>query len=437
VQTKRLVALILGAALVIVLAAFAISGDLGDPSVPDGDVALVQDAPDSDITTDQYQTALEQAAFNLNLKQPPPESDPQFAQVRQSALSNLIQTRWVEGEAEERGITVTDRDIQQQLDQIIQQQLGGKKGYEKFIKTSPFDADAVREVARLSVLSQRIQTEALPKSPPSVSDSEIQDYYDANIAQFTSPAQRDVREILNKDQAAVEQAKAALEQDDSATAWKKVAAKYSTDDATKGQGGLRQGVVAGQSEQVLDDQIFSAPVGQLVGPFKGQAGYYLIEVEKATPEQVQPLDDQLKQQITQQLQQGIQSQDTTAFRENFISKWQSRTFCADDYITDLCANAAPAPDTCPIDDPSERDQADPATLAAGCEAPVLSRPVVDPGTGSVFPGQQAPVKPQGVQTGASPAQPTTPGVPIGPGGAPAPGTTAPPTQSAPPPAPGG
>ncbi len=432
VQTKRLIALILGAALIIVLAAFAISGDLGEPSIPDGDVAVVQDAPDGNITMDQYQTGLEQAAFNLNLKQPPPESDPQFAQVKQSALSNLIQTRWVEGEAQERGITITDRDIDQSLDQIIQQQLGGKKGYQKFIKTSPFDADAVREVARLSVLSQRIQAEALPKNPPSVSDSEVQDFYDANIDQFKTPAQRDVREILNKDQAEVEKAKAALEQDDSAANWKKVAAKYSTDDATKSQGGLRQGVVAGQSEQALDEQIFQAPVGQLVGPFKGQAGYYLIEVEKATPEQTQPLDDQLKQQITQQLQQGLQTQAQTNFRDNFISKWTSRTFCADDFITDLCANAEPPADTCPIDDPSEREQADPDTLSQGCEAPVTPRAVVDPGTAQVFPGGQAPVKPQGVQTGAAPAQPTTPGLPIGPSGAPTPGGTAPPAQSTPP-----
>jgi hypothetical protein len=191
--------------------------------------------------------------------------------------------------------------------------------------------------------------------------------------------------------------------------------------------------VAGQSEAALDSQIFQAPVHQLVGPFKGQAGYYLIEVENATPEQTQPLDDQLKQQITQQLQQGIQSQEATTFRENFISKWRSRTFCADGYITDLCSNSEPAADTCPIDDPSEREQADPDTLSQGCEAPVTPRAVVDPGTASVFPGQQPPVKPQGVQTGAAPPQPTTPGLPIGPGGAPTPGGTAPPTQGTAPP----
>ena len=420
-------ALILGAALVITLAAFVISGDLGDPSVPGDDIALVQKAPDENITQEEYKTALEQASFNLNLKQPPPESDPQFEQVKQSAISNLIQTRWVEGEAAERGITATDRDIDQELDTIIQQQLGGKKGYQRFIQTSPFDADAVRDVARLSLLSQRIQSEALPKTPPDVSDSEVQDYYDAHKDQFTTPEQRDVRQILNKDQAEVEKAKTILEQDDSSGSWKKVAAKYSTDDASKSQGGLRQGVVEGQNEAALDQQIFSAQEGELVGPFKGEAGYYLIQVEKVTPQDVTPLDNQLTQQITQQIQQGLQSQASESFRTDFIGKWTSRTFCADDFIVDLCSNAPPAADTCPSDDPKEREQADPNTLGAGCEAPVVSRPVVDPATGAVFPGDTPPVKYQGVQKKTAP-QTTIPGgaIPVGPGGAPPPGSTAPP-----------
>ena len=110
-QKKRLVALILGAALVVAFAAFALSGDLGDPSLGDGEVAVVEEAPDGTITEEELQTGLEQAAFNLNLREIPPEDDPQFAQVQESAVSNAIQGRWVRGEAAERGITVTDRDI--------------------------------------------------------------------------------------------------------------------------------------------------------------------------------------------------------------------------------------------------------------------------------------------------------------------------------------
>ena len=54
-----------------------------------------------------------------------------------------------------------------------------------------------------------------------------------------------MRQIVNKDQAKVEQAKALLEQDDSPASWKKVAARFSTEEATKDSGGLVEGVTAG------------------------------------------------------------------------------------------------------------------------------------------------------------------------------------------------
>ena len=58
-QKQRLVALVLGVALVVVFAAFVISGDVGDPSLGDGEVAVVQDAPDGTITEDELQAGLD------------------------------------------------------------------------------------------------------------------------------------------------------------------------------------------------------------------------------------------------------------------------------------------------------------------------------------------------------------------------------------------
>ena len=60
-------------------------------------------------------------------------------------------------------------------------------------------------------------------------------------SQFTHPETRDVRLVLNKDKAKVEQAKAALEKDDSAQSWKKVAKQYSTDPARRTTAACSQG----------------------------------------------------------------------------------------------------------------------------------------------------------------------------------------------------
>jgi len=144
------------------------------------------------------------------------------------------------------------------------------------------------------------------------------------------------------------------------------------------------------------------------------------------------------EQIVQALQQGTQSDAVTRFRDDFIAKWTSRTFCAESVLLDLCANAPPPPEACTSDDDSEREAADEATLEAGCPAPATPRNVINPGTGQLFPGEQVPALPQGPfkPTAAAPAG-LPPGVaPIGPGGAPAPppGAAPPgaPPQGAPP-----
>jgi parvulin-like peptidyl-prolyl isomerase len=456
-QTKRLVALILGAALVLVLGGFVVSGSIGDPSVSDGDVAVVDGAPDSEITQEEFDAGLEQAAFNLSLQEiPDPERQPEeYAQVREASLSNLIQTRWVRGEAEERGITVSERDVQESFDQIVEQQLGGQKGYERFLEDSPFDEAAVQEVAELSAISSSLQEQALPATPE-VSESEVQDYYEANSEQFEQPETRDVRVLLNPDEEKVEEAKAQLEQDSSEQGWEKVAKRFSTDDATKNQGGLRSGVTQGQNEPALDEAIFTAPQGELLGPITAESGSYLIQVESVTPAQTTPLEE-VSEQITQALQQGIQTQATEDFRTDFSEKWGARTFCADDYVIQLCANAEPPADPCATDDDQEQQDADQATLDQGCPAPAGPRNVISPGTGGVLPGQPVPALPQlpcawldPQETDQAPCAPwplskapppqaeaAPGGVPIGPDGAPLPGGAAPPQGGQPAAPPGG
>ena len=95
-----------------------------------------------------------------------------------------------------------------------------------------------------------------------------------------------MRIVLTKDKAKAEQAKKALESGDS---WKEVAKKYSIDTQSKSQGGKLPPVSKGQQEKALDDAIFSAKKGELVGPVKTQFGYYDFEVDKVTPASQQTL----------------------------------------------------------------------------------------------------------------------------------------------------
>jgi parvulin-like peptidyl-prolyl isomerase len=381
---------------VLFAALFAIVGvadGIGHPSVPSGDVAVVEDAPNGTVTKADFDAALAQAAAQQGLSKPPSPSSPQYASLHDSAMAAVLQSRWIQGEAADRGITLSNTEISQRLQQL-QKQIGTRKKFQQYIKQAGYTPQQARDQIEVTLLGTQIQQQVVPQTA-TVPDSLVTEYYDANKAQFSQPETRDVRQIVNKDQAKVQSAKAQLEKDSSSKSWSTAAAKYSTDKATNHNGGLSQGVTKGQSgDPTVDQEIFSAAQGALVGPFKAQNGYYLIQVQKVTPASTTPLS-KVGSQIKQQLSQGVQQEAVNNLRTDFIAKWSQRTTCAGGYVMQLCRNYTPPVQTTPG------------------APPVASSAAVNPGHAATFPGQAPQALPQGPQFPA----PKAAGI-IGPSGAP-------------------
>lgn len=410
---RTVVLIVLAAAVVLTTAGFAVFRGFGSPDVPAGDVAVVQGVPNppgEDVTQAEYRAALLQAAAQQGLRSLPKPGTAQFSQVKDAALSNVLLERWIEGEAADRGITVSSSQVADRLQQIIKTQFGNsQKQFEQFKQQAHFTQQQALEQVRLQLISNEVQSQVLPQNASSkVPTDTAKNYYEANITQFQQPETRDFRLILNKDQAKVQQAVQALQSDDSAANWKQVAKKFSTDPTTRSVGGLRSGVAQGQSEPALDKQLFAAPLNQIVGPFKGQSGFYAIEVQADHPASTQPFD-KVQSQIQQQLASLKQQQIAQNFQNSFTSKWTAQTYCAPAFVTTRCANyQAPA--------------------ATGGGAVVPSIKPVEPGHAAVFFSTPQGL-PQGPITQSSAAGPTIPGgstIPLGPAGTPSAPPGAPP-----------
>jgi parvulin-like peptidyl-prolyl isomerase len=383
-KTKRLPLILLGAIVVLFFAGYAIFRGLGDPSVPSGDVAIVQDAPAglSPLSKASFDRALAQTAASQSIKKIPSPGSAQYDQLKQGAMNNLLDTVWIQGEAADMGISATPSEISALLKQTIAQNFHNPGEFEKFRKQSGFTQQDIRTRIRLQILSNKIQAQVLKGMPP-VSDSQITQYYNEAKSQFAQPATRDVRLVLNKDQAKVQQAMAALQKDASDASWKKVAAQYSTDASSKTNGGLRPSLTQGLVEQPLDQEIFSAQQGQIVGPVHTPLGYYVFEVEKITPGRTVPLSKATATQIRSQLTQQAQQNAFSTFVNDFGSKWRARTFCGSDYLIDRCnnfagtAHPATAPPTCYEAHPK-------GGRPPACPAPVLQITPALPGTMSIL-----------------------------------------------------
>jgi hypothetical protein len=204
-----------------------------------------------------------------------------------------------------------------------------------------------------------------------------------------------------------------------------VAKKFSQDPGTKTKGGLNEGITEGSAEEPLNKDFFSAPEKTVQGVVKGASSYYVFEVEKSSPESVQPLA-QVRSQITSQLQQTAQQEGFTEFLATYSSKWQARTFCASGYVIERCANYKPSGH--PTSAPPGCYEANPkGGIPDACPAPVQQVAPALPGTVSILvpKGQPLPQRPQPEGLKASPAAGLTPEIPGATGAAPGATTAAP------------
>jgi parvulin-like peptidyl-prolyl isomerase len=378
---KRLGLIVFGALFVVLFVIFAVAQGIGQPSVPSGDAAIVKSVSDGTISEAEFKRAVAQQVAAGQLKKTPKEGSQKFEELKEQALGELLDSIWIRGEAEEMGLTVTDKQVETELANIKKQNFPTEKKFQEFLKTSKFTEKDVNDRVELQVLSQQIQAQVTEEAPP-VSNSQIADFYEASKAtQFTTKASRDVRLVVNRNEAKAKEAKEALDKDNSPASWKKIAAKYSSDPTSKGKGGLQKEISEELLQGALKKAIFGSATGEVIGPVSFQGNFFVVEVVKLNPEKVKSLGE-VKSQISTQLTQQKQQEFFTEFVSGYQSKWTARTFCGSDFLIERCANfkgsghPASAPDAC--------YEANPKTPVTECPAPVeQTRPAL-PGSVTVL-----------------------------------------------------
>jgi foldase protein PrsA len=265
----------------------------------------------------------------------------EYEALRDQVLQLLISFQWIQGEADDLGVKVTDAEVKKQFDTQKKASFPKDADFDKFLKDSGQSLEDIMLRVRLDVLSNKIR-EKITKGKDKVTDKEISDYYNKNKQRFAQPERRDLLVVLTKTKAKADQAKAELE---GGAKFASVAKEYSIDQASKAQGGKLLAVAKGQQEKALDDAVFKAEKGELTGPIKTQFGYYVFEVTKVTKASQQTLE-QSKTTIKQLLASQKQQKALDDFVKDFRDKWKEKTECQDEYTTQDCKNA-PKPKATP------------------------------------------------------------------------------------------
>src|SRR5205085_1719367 len=247
----------------------------------------------------------------------------EYMGLRDQTLQFLISGQWLIQEAAREHVTASNQEVMTTfLQQKKQSFPKGDADYQKFLRTSGQTQQDLLYRVRISVLTNKIQAKIV-KGKDKVSNAQISSYYQKNKSRFAQPETRDLLVVLTT---GLPKAKTALAAIKSGTPWAQVAKKYSTDDASKSQGGKLPNVTKGQQEKAFDTAIFSAPLNKVEGPIKTQFGYYVFRVTKITPAKQQTLA-QVRETIRSLLASQGQQQALNSFIMDFQKRSKAKTNC--------------------------------------------------------------------------------------------------------------
>ena len=369
--------IVFGAILVVLFVGIAFAQGIGKPSIPSGDIILVEDVPDGkgNITEDDFNRSFEQTWKRGGLKSAPKEGDAQYDQVKEAAINDLLDQAWLTGEAAELDVTATDREIGNELETIKRDQFPTPEAFKDFLEQSGFTLEEVRDRVRLQVLSGKIQ-DKITKAVTEVPDSDIENFYETSKASFTTPESREIELIVTDSQASADKAAAELGDDPTDEQFAKTAGKFSVH-ASKTEGG-KTVATEGAFPDPAGTDIMDAETGTVEGPVKAGQQFYIFRVTKVTPEETKSVDE-VRDQIKQQLLPTLQQKAMSDFVNDYNSKWSSRTFCKSEFTTSRCDN---------FESDGRLDSADPKCYEAGagsnpdlsCPAPIeLPKPMAPGG----------------------------------------------------------
>jgi hypothetical protein len=325
--------------LPIVLAAALVAGcGGGGAGLSSDDVAVVGDVH---IVKADYDALIEQAqrSFKQQGRPFPKQGTTDFQSIRGNAVTLLVQQAERQSQADKMGIDVTDKDVQNRLDQIIKQYFQNKQAKYKAQLAKQHLSDAqVRKDIRSQLVSEAVFNKVTKDSKVSADD--VHAYYVAHPELYSQPQSRDVRYILVKSKATADSIYSQVK-GGSTAAWCRLAKQYAKD--ASGQNCGKATFSKGQTVAVFDKIAFSQPTKKVHAPFYDPTQYkswFVVEPLAAVKPRRSTPEKQVSTSIKQQLLQQKKNQEMT--------DWVTQTtkdFCSGSKIK-YRAGYQPSPDPC-------------------------------------------------------------------------------------------
>jgi len=252
----------------------------------------------------------------------PKETTAAYRTLRRKALQTLVQEARFEQKAADLGVKpVTKQDVDVELAKVKQQLFGAKRTQYKYThelaKEGVTEAD-LRADLYDKVLEDRLYAKVI--SGITITQKQIQDFYDKNKTQYGHPATREIRHILVDSKTLADSIEEQLKNGASFAA---LVRKYSKDIGSVSSGG-KVTVSEGHTLKQFDEVAFKLKLNEVSKPVATSYGWHIIEaigpVVQATFTPLAQKEKEIRAQILKLERQSRWSTFLADTRKEFASK---------------------------------------------------------------------------------------------------------------------
>ena len=303
----------------------------GSDEVPEGAVATVDGTVIAKAELDELMTVARKS-YESRDQDFPKAGTPEYQSIQTQYLAFLVQREEFRKEAEKLDIEITEKDVDQQLDELLESRFDGdRKKLDAALEEQGFSFEAFRKTAlETSVLSDKLFEEVT--KDVEVTDADVLLYYTQNQAQYASPESRDVRHILVSEKNGddeVDYPRSKAEADRiyaelrGGADFAALAKAESDDPGSKDQGG-KLTIRRGETVPPFDKTAFSLERGQISRPVKTTFGYHVIEaltgVRPATTRKLEEVEESIRQQLLQERKNEAMTEWVDDLRKRYDGK---------------------------------------------------------------------------------------------------------------------
>jgi foldase protein PrsA len=249
----------------------------------------------------------------------------EYQWYKRRVMDWLITNEWTRQEAMDRGIVVTEADMQAALEEARGQGLTQER-----LEMSGRTVKDVLPGMRRAELKKKLVDELTARSSD-VSDEDIANYYRENKAELIVEERRDLRLVLTKARARAEAARMAL---DGGQSWATVATEYSLHRPSRDKGGRVTDLRKGPLNTGLVSTVFRAKEGELSGPVKGDDSSWAVFVV----ERIKPAFQATLEQSRDEIRSLLASQRRRRALGAFTREYRDKTTCAPGFRISSCKN---------------------------------------------------------------------------------------------------